>query len=76
MLTEAKAYFRQALDVACRQQAQSLELRAAISLSRLWQWQGESAASRKLLAGVHGWFTEGVDTANLQAANALLDTLG
>jgi predicted ATPase len=76
VLTEAEACFRQALDIARRQHAKSLELRAAISLSRLWQWQGKSAAARELLAGIHGWFTQGFDTADLQAAKALLDTLG
>jgi len=76
VLTEAETCFRQALDTARRQGAKSLELRAAISLSRLWQWQGKSAAARELLAGIHGWFTQGFDTADLQAAKALLDTLG
>jgi len=76
VLTEAETCFRQALDSASRQGAKSLELRAAISLSRLWQRQGMSAAARDLLAGIHGWFTQGFDTVDLQAAKALLETLG
>jgi class 3 adenylate cyclase/predicted ATPase len=74
-LTEAEACFRQALDTARHQHAKSLELRAAIGLSRLWQQQGKSAAARDLLAGIYGWFTEGFDTVDLQAAKALLETL-
>ena len=56
---EAEAWFQQALDVARRQEAKSLELRAAMSLSRLWQQQGKQAAARALLAPVYGWFTGG-----------------
>jgi predicted ATPase len=70
---EAEACLRQALDVARRQQAKSLELRAAMSLSRLWQHQGKRAAARELLAEIYGWFTEGFDTADLQEAKALLE---
>jgi predicted ATPase len=70
---EAEACFRQALDVARRQRAKSLELRAAMSLSRLWQHQGKRAAARELLAEIYGWFTEGFDTADLQEAKALLE---
>jgi predicted ATPase len=58
-----------------RQQAKSWELRAAISLARLWQRQGKRAEARELLAPVYGWFTEGFDTADLQEAKALLDAL-
>src|SRR5207247_8273292 len=72
---QAEACFQQALDVACRQQAKSWELRAAISLSRLWQCQGKRAAARELLAPIYGWFTEGFDTADLQEAKALLEAL-
>jgi predicted ATPase len=72
---EAEACFRQALDVARRQQAKSLELRAAMSLSRLWQRQENHAAARELLAEIYGWFTEGFDTADLQEAKDLLATL-
>jgi predicted ATPase len=71
--TEAAACFQQALNVARQQQAKSLELRAAMSLSRLWQRQGQRAAARELLVEVYGWFTEGFDTADLQEAKALLD---
>jgi predicted ATPase len=72
---EAEACFQQALDVACRQQAKSLELRAATSLSRLWQRHGKRAEARDLLAPVYGWFTEGFDTADLQEARTLLEAL-
>jgi len=75
MLTELEACFRQALDVARRQQAKALDLRAAMSLSRLWQRQGKRAEARQLLAPIYGWFTEGFDTADLQEAKALLDEL-
>jgi len=73
--TEAEACFHQALDIARRQEAKSLELRAAISLSRLWQQQGKCAAACALLAPIYGWFTEGFDTVDLQEAKALLDEL-
>jgi predicted ATPase len=72
---EAEACFRQALDVARRQQAKSWELRAATSLSCLWQQQGKRDEARELLAHVYGWFTEGFDTADLQEAKALLEEL-
>jgi len=72
---EAEAHFQQALEVARRQQAKSWELRAAMSLARLWQRQGKRAEARELLAPVYGWFTEGFDTADLQEAKALLDAL-
>ena len=67
--------FRQALDIARRQQAKSLELRAAMSLARLWQQQGQRAEAHELLAPVYGWFTEGFDTIDLQEAKALLAEL-
>ena len=73
--TEAETWFRQALDIARQQQAKSLELRAAMSLSRLWQQQGKRTDAYQLLAPIYGWFTEGFDTADLQDAKALLDTL-
>ena len=73
---EAETWFQRALDVARRQQAKSLELRAAMSLSRLWQQQGKRAEARELLAPIYGWFTEGFDTADLQDAKALLEELG
>ena len=72
---EAEAWLRRALDVARRQEAKSLELRAAMSLARLWQQQGKRADAHQLLAEVYGWFTEGFDTADLQEARALLEAL-
>ena len=72
---EAEDSFRRAISIARGQQAKSLELRAALSLARLWQHQGKGAAARELLAPVYGWFTEGFDTADLQEAKALLDVL-
>jgi predicted ATPase len=72
---EAEAWLQRALDVARRQEAKSLELRAAMSLARLWQQQGKRAEAHALLAPVYGWFTEGFDTADLQEARALLDEL-
>jgi TOMM system kinase/cyclase fusion protein len=73
---EAEEHFRQALDVARHQQAKSLELRAAMSLARLWQQQGKRVDARELLAPIYGWFTEGFDTADLQEAKRLLAELG
>jgi predicted ATPase len=67
--------FRQALEVTRRQKAKSLELRAVMSLSRLWQRQGQRAEAHKLLAPVYSWFTEGFDTTDLQDARALLEEL-
>src|SRR5499426_981760 len=72
---EAEACFQQARAIARQQQAKSLELRAAMSLSRLWQQQGKRAEAHALLAPVYGWFTEGFDTADLQEAKVLLDEL-
>ena len=72
---QAEACFQQALDVARRQQAKSLELRAALSLSRLWQQQGQRQAARELLAPIYGWFTEGFDTIDLREAQVLLAEL-
>ncbi|MEJ2102026.1 MAG: hypothetical protein P8X68_18940, partial [Desulfobacterales bacterium] len=72
---EAEACFRQALDIARRQQAKSFELRAAMSLSRLWQQQGKHKEAHRLLAEIYGWFTEGFDTVDLQEAKALLEQL-
>jgi predicted ATPase len=68
--------FQTALAIACRQQAKALELRAAMSLARLWQQQGKQAEAYELLAPIYGWFTEGFDTADLQEAKALLAELG
>jgi predicted ATPase len=72
---EAAACFEQALAVARRQQAKSWELRAAMSLARLWQRQGKRLEAHHLLAEVYGWFTEGFDTADLQEAKTLLEEL-
>jgi len=72
---QAEACFCQALAIARRQQAKSLELRAAMSLARLWQRQGKRAPAGQMLAAVYGWFTEGFDTADLREAKALLDVL-
>jgi predicted ATPase len=69
---EAEACFHQALAVARRQQARSLELRAALRLSRLWQHQDKRTATYELLAPIYGWFTEGFDTADLQEAKQCL----
>ena len=71
----AEACFHQALDVSRRQQAKSWELCAATSLARLWRSQGKRRDARELLAPVHGWFTEGFDTADVKAAGALLQEL-
>jgi len=73
---QAEGCFRQALEVARGQQAKALELRAALSLGRLWQSQGKREAPRQLLAPIYGWFTEGFDTPDLQAARALLGEIG
>jgi predicted ATPase len=70
-----ETWFQQALDIARRQQAKSLELRAAMSLSRLWQRQGKCKEAHDLLAPIYGWFTEGFDTTDLQEAKALLEAL-
>ena len=72
---KAQAYFEQALGVARRQQAKSWELRAAMSLARLWRSQGKMQQARELLAPVYGWFTEGSDTRDLKEAKALLEEL-
>jgi predicted ATPase len=72
---QAEACFGQALAIAGRQQAKSWELRAAMSLSRLWQHQGKHADARQLLAPIYHWFTEGFDTADLREAAALLEEL-
>ena len=73
--TDPEAWFRQALDIARRQQAKSLGLRAAMSLSRLWQQQGKCTDAYQLLAPINDWFIEGFDTADLQDAKALLEAL-
>ena len=70
------AYFERALAVALKHQAKSWELRAAMSMARLWRDQGKRDEARDLLAHVYGWFTEGFDTLDLKEAKALLDALG
>jgi predicted ATPase len=72
---EVETCFQQAIDVARRQSSKSLELRAATSLSRLWQKQGKKKEARELLQEIYGWFTEGFGTADLKEAKALLDGL-
>jgi predicted ATPase len=72
---KAQEYFERALSVSRQQQAKSWELRAAMSLARLWRDQGKVQQARKLLAPVYGWFTEGFDTRDLKEAKALLEEL-
>jgi predicted ATPase len=72
---KAQAYFERALAVARQQKAKSWELRAAMSLARLWRDQGKVQQAREMLAPVYGWFTEGFDTRDLKEAKALLQEL-
>jgi class 3 adenylate cyclase/predicted ATPase len=72
---KAESYFEHALSVARAQQAKSWELRAAMSMARLWRSQGKAQQARELLAPVYGWFTEGFDTRDLKDAKALLEEL-
>src|SRR5439155_19439767 len=72
---QAETCLRRALDIARHQQAKSWELRAAMSLSRLWQRQNKREAACQLLGEIYGWFTEGFDTADLQEARALLEAV-
>jgi predicted ATPase len=74
-IAKAEAYFERALAVAQKQQAKSWELRASMSLARLWRDQGKPQQARELLAPVYGWFTEGFDTRDLKEAKALLEEL-
>ena len=71
-MAEAESCFQQALEVARRQHAKSLELRACLSLGHLWYTQGRPGDARRLLTGIYSWFTEGFDTPDLQAAQVLL----
>ena len=73
--SKAQAYLEDALAVARQQQAKSWELRAAMSMARLWRDQGKRDEARDLLAPVYGWFTEGFDTLDLKEAKILLDEL-
>ena len=72
---KAQAYFERALSVARAQHAKSWELRAAMSLARLWRDQGKPQQALELLAPIYGWFTEGFDTRDLKEAKALLKSL-
>ena len=72
---KAEAYFDRALAVARKQQAKSWELRAAMSMARLWRDQGKRDEARDLLAPLYGWFTEGFETLDLKEAKTLLDEL-
>jgi len=72
---KAEAYFGRALQIARQQQAKSWELRAAMSMARLWRDQGRTQQALKLLAPIYGWFTEGFDTRDLKDAKALLEEL-
>ena len=72
---KAEAYFERALAIARAQQAKSWELRAAMSMARLWRDQGKRTDARDLLAPVYGWFTEGFDTLDLKEAKSLLEQL-
>jgi predicted ATPase len=71
--SEAEEYLHKAIEISCKQQAKSLELRATMSLARLWQSQGKRAEAHTLLSEVYNWFTEGFDTKDLQEAKALLE---
>jgi predicted ATPase len=72
---KAEEYFARSRSIARERQAKTLELRAAMSLARLWQSQGKVQEGRELLAPVYGWFTEGFDTRDLKEAKALLEEL-
>lgn len=72
---EAEEYFHRAIDIAQKQQAKSLELRATVSLARLWQSQGKKAEAHQMLSEIYNWFTEGFDTADLKEAKVLLEEL-
>ena len=74
-VVKAQTYFERALQIARQQQAKSWELRASMSLARLWRDQGKVQQSRELLAPVYGWFTEGFDTLDLKEVKALLEEL-
>jgi predicted ATPase len=74
-VAKAQQYFERALAVARQQQAKSWELRAAMSMARLWREQGKRQQARDLLAPVYGWFTEGLDTLDLKQARMVLEEL-
>jgi predicted ATPase len=68
-------YFLKAIDISRQQQAKSLELRATMSLARLWQQQGKAAEAHRMLSEIYHWFTEGFDTVDLKEAKGLLEEL-
>ncbi len=72
---EAEACFLKAIEIARKQQAKSLELRATVSLVELWRQQGKRAEAHNMLSDVYNWFTEGFDTKDLQEAKALIEEL-
>jgi predicted ATPase len=73
--TEAETCFLKAIDIARKQKARSFELRATMSLARLWQQHGKAKQAHKMLSKIYNWFTEGFDTKDLQEAQALLEEL-
>jgi predicted ATPase len=73
--SEAESCFQRAIEIARKQQAKSFELRAAMSLARLWRQQGKCEEGRGLLKEIYDWFTEGFDTPDLKDARALLDEI-
>jgi len=75
-VASAETHFERALGIARQQQAKSWELRAAMSMARLWCGRGKRQQAHDLLAPVYGWFTEGFDTLDLKKARTLLDELG
>jgi predicted ATPase len=72
---DAEACFLKAIEIARRRSAKAFELRAAVSLARLWRQRGKKKEALRLLAGIYDWFTEGFDTTDLQEAQALLEEL-
>jgi len=72
---EAEECFLKAIEIACKQQAKSLELRATVSLARLWRSQGKQKEAHEMLVEIYNWFTEGFDTKDLQEARILLEEL-
>ncbi len=74
-IDQTEAAYREALDLARKQEAKTLELRAATDLARLWRAQGRNSEAHDLLEPIYNWFTEGLDTPDLKDAKALLDDL-